>query len=71
MIASKAQKDKVRVVYGSDNWRPSFWLENMWGWTNLSKSNRRYTEAMYTGEGSLSEFLDKTISYYGQEKFGH
>ena len=61
-IASEAKKDRVRLVYGGDDWRPSFWLEEVWCWKSVQKALRRYTEALFSGEGSFSEFLDRTIA---------
>ena len=67
-IASEAKKDKARVVYGSENWRPSLWLESDWSWVNLKQPLSKTKETMYTGEGNLSEFFSKTIRKLFEKK---
>ena len=60
-IASEARKDQVRVLYGSEEWRPSFWLENDWKWINLKQPLSKTKESHFSGQGTLLDFLRKTI----------
>ena len=61
MIRSDAKDHQKTVVYGSENYRPSFWLEEDWSWSNMKTSVHRTKENMFTGQGSWVEFLSKTI----------
>ena len=63
MISSEAKKDKVKLVFGSSEWRPSFWQEDLWEWEKLNKALRMYIGTSYLGEGTFSSFLDTTILY--------
>ena len=68
LIGSEAKKDKVHLKFGDENWRPSFWQEDVWEWTKLDKSIRLYRETSYTGQGSFSQFLDRTIAFIFSKK---
>ena len=63
MVSSEAKKDKFKLMFGSEEWRPSFWQEDLWEWTTLDRALRMYRETNYLGEGAFSEFLDTTISF--------
>jgi hypothetical protein len=61
LVSAEAKDQKVKAVYGSAAWQPSFWLEHAWSWTNLNQTLSKTKEEMFTGEGSWSDFLSKTI----------
>jgi len=63
MISVEAKKDKVKLVFGSSEWRPSFWQEDLWEWTTLDQALRMYRGTSYLGVGTFSSFLDTTIVY--------
>ena len=49
------------VRYGEANLRPSFWPNDEWDWTLLSKNLSNVTKEMYTGPGQFLDFLTKLI----------
>eukprot|EP00092_Neocalanus_flemingeri_P008314 GFUD01008964.1.p1 GENE.GFUD01008964.1~~GFUD01008964.1.p1 ORF type:complete len:627 (+),score=139.19 GFUD01008964.1:53-1933(+) len=61
IITSEAKDQKKKMIYGAENFRPSFWLENLWSWSNLKQSLTKVEEKMFTGQGSWTEFLSETI----------
>ena len=61
LIASEAKDKKIKVVYGSEICKPSFWLEDDWSWSNLKQTLTKTEEKMFTGQGSWTDFLSKTI----------
>ena len=61
MMRSEAAESQKKVVYGSQNFVPGFWLEADWPWTSLKQPLSKTKESMFTGAGSFSEFLAKTI----------
>ena len=61
LIRAEAKERKTKLVYGSEICRPSFWLEDEWSWTNVKKSLFLVEEKTFTGQGSWTEFLSKTI----------
>ena len=61
MIRDEAGVSRKKTVYGSSDFVPSFWLEGDWAWSNLKQALSKTKEEMYTGAGTFSEFLAKTI----------
>ena len=61
IMRSEAAESQKKVVYGSQNFVPGFWLEADWPWTSLKQPLSKTKESMFTGDGSFSEFLAKTI----------
>ena len=61
LIQSEATRKKIRLKYGEESCRPSFWLEEDWSWENLKESLFLVKEETYTGNGKWVEFLTKTI----------
>ena len=56
IIRAEAAESQTKVVYGSQNFVPKFWLEADWPWTSLKQPVSKTKESMFTGEGSFSEF---------------
>ena len=61
LCANEAKKDGARLIYGGEEWRPSFWLEELWNWSHLTTGLWKTKESMYTGPGTWSDFLSSTI----------
>ena len=61
LIEDEATKDNVTFEYGMTSWRPDFWLDDEWNWSNLKQSIFLMTESSYNGKGSWSDFLSNTI----------
>ena len=61
LIRLESKEKKVKLVYGSEECKPSFWLEHLWCWKNLNGSVFTVEEKTYTGQGSWGEFLTQTI----------
>ena len=61
LCANEAKQDGARLIYGGEDWRPSFWLEELWNWSQLKTGLWKTKESMYTGPGTWSEFLSSTI----------
>ena len=53
----------IKLDFGNPDFRPSFWLEDDWPWEMCKTSIHRVTEEMFTGQGTLSGFLEKSIRH--------
>ena len=60
-ISEEARVAGVTLIYGSDDWKPSFWPESVWAWNNLKQTLSKITEKDFTGEGSYSDFLESLV----------
>ena len=61
LIKADSKEKKAKIEYGAENCRPEFWLEEIWSWSSLKKSLFLVDEKTYTGEGTWTQFLTKTI----------
>ena len=68
LIRAEAKRDKARVIYGYEEWRPSFWLEERWNWANIKQPISKTNEGMFTGAGTWSDFLSDTIKNILEKK---
>ena len=59
--AKHPKKLTVKVKYGLEETRPSFWLEELWSWTNVTLSLYTVTDSKYTGMGTWVEFIKKSL----------
>lgn len=65
LVVLEAKHDGVkRLIYGSDEWRPSFWPEHIWSWKQVQTRLWKIKDHMYSGEGNYVEFLNRTIEGY-------
>ena len=62
-IREEAKINNIKVVYGSTDYVPSFWLEDVWSWENVKQPLFKIKGGMYTGPGKFSEFLSSTIRH--------
>jgi hypothetical protein len=53
----------IKLDFGNPDFRPSFWLEDDWPWEMCKTSIHRVTEEMFTGQGTLSGFLERSIRH--------
>ena len=60
-IAQEARSAGVKLVYGAENFRPTFWPEDVWSWSNMRKTLRNMTENDFTGLGTYSMFLEMLV----------
>ena len=61
-ISEEANKNNHgRLSFAEEESKPSWWLEEMWGWINVNKSLHSIKETMYTGEGTFDEFITKSM----------
>ena len=60
-IAAEAKVMDVKVVYGCDGWKPSFWLEHIWSWSSVKRTLNKMNVEEFTGDGSFLEFLSLTV----------
>ena len=67
-IREEAKINNIKVVYGSTDYVPSFWLEDVWSWENVKQPLFKIKGGMYTGPGTLSEFLSSTIRHLSELK---
>ena len=64
MIRSEAKSKNSKVIYGSLELIPSFWLESLWSWTEVKQPLSSFRESTYTGSGTFSSFLSLTIERF-------
>ena len=61
LMQAEAREKKVKIDFGAENCRPELWLEELWPWSNLNKSVFLVNDKNYTGKGTWTQFLSKTI----------
>ena len=50
------------VKYGDPNLVPSFWLNEDWDWSKLTKNLSNVSNSEYTGPGNFNDFISRVIS---------
>ena len=61
MMRREAEACQKKLVFGSNNFIPSCWMESDWPWVNLKQSLSKVKEEMFTGSGTFLEFLARTV----------
>ena len=52
---------KKCVKLGSPDFKPSFWLDDIWAWEEVTKHHRDLPKSAYTGPGIMTDFLKKVV----------
>ena len=58
---TRTSKLTVKIAYGEDESRPSFWIEAFWSWENVTQSLHTIKDSMYTGPETWNDFLTKCM----------
>ena len=64
LIRSEAKIKEKKVVFGSSDFVPSFWMENVWSWGNLKQALSQTKDEMYSGPGTFYQFLSQTVKEF-------
>ena len=54
-------RTSTKVKYGDPNLMPSFWLNEEWDWTLLTRNLSNVHNENYTGPGELSDFITRLV----------
>ena len=54
-------RDKKCVKFGHTDFEPSFWLGEIWAWSNVYIHPNNLPKAAYTGPGNMTEYLKKVV----------
>lgn len=61
LIRLELDSKKIQLEYGNLSSKPSFWRDEEWNWSDVKESLFKVSQQTYTGKGSWTNFLTKTI----------